>query len=128
MKYKIEILIIIIIFSIITILDVFTHKNMEYIVDKYNNKLQELSINLNRTNFELSKIIDIKNEWEKDYKILALYIEHDELEKIGNVISKLNSNVENKEKENSLENIKEIKFLLTHIQNKSILNIQNVFK
>ena len=118
MKYKIEILIIIIIFSIITILDVFTHKNMEYIVDKYNNKLQELSINLNRTNFELSKIIDIKNEWEKDYKILALYIEHDELEKIGNVISKLNSNVENKEKENSLENIKEIKFLLTHIQNK----------
>lgn len=127
MKYKIEILIIIIIFSIITILDVFTHKNMEYIVDKYNNKLQELSINLNRTNFELSKIIDIKNEWEKDYKILALYIEHDELEKIGNVISKLNSNVENKEKENSLENIKEIKFLLTHIQNKSILNIQNVF-
>lgn len=126
MKYKIEILIIIIIFSIITILDVFTHKNMEYIVDKYNNKLQELSINLNRTNFELSKIIDIKNEWEKDYKILALYIEHDELEKIGNVISKLNSNVENKEKENSLENIKEIKFLLTHIQNKSILNIQNV--
>lgn len=127
MKYKIEILIIIIIFSIITILDVFTHKNMEYIVDKYNNKLQEVSINLNRTNFELSKIIDIKNEWEKDYKILALYIEHDELEKIGNVISKLNSNVENKEKENSLENIKEIKFLLTHIQNKSILNIQNVF-
>lgn len=127
MKYKVEILIIIIIFSIITILDVFTHKNMEYIVDKYNNKLQELSINLNRTNFELSKIIDIKNEWEKDYKILALYIEHDELEKIGNVISKLNSNVENKEKENSLENIKEIKFLLTHIQNKSILNIQNVF-
>lgn len=127
MKYKIEILIIIIIFSIITILDVFTHKNMEYIVDKYNNKLQELGINLNRTNFELSKIIDIKNEWEKDYKILALYIEHDELEKIGNVISKLNSNVENKEKDNSLENIKEIKFLLTHIQNKSILNIQNVF-
>lgn len=127
MKYKIEILIIIIIFSIITILDVFTHKNMEYIVDKYNNKLQELSINLNRTNFELSKIIDIKNEWEKDYKILALYIEHDELEKVGNVISKLNSNVENKEKENSLENIKEIKFLLTHIQNKSILNIQNIF-
>ena len=127
MKYKIEILIIIIIFSIITILDVFTHKNMEYIVDKYNNKLQELSINLNRTNFELSKIIDIKNEWEKDYNILALYLEHDELEKIGNVISKLNSNVENKEKENSLENIKEIKFLLTHIQNKSILNIQNVF-
>ena len=127
MKYKVEILIIIIIFSIITILDVFTHKNMEYMVDKYNNKIQELSINLNRTNFELSKIIDIKNEWEKDYKILALYIEHDELEKIGNVISKLNSNVENKEKENSLENIKEIKFLLTHIQNKSILNIQNVF-
>lgn len=127
MKYKIEILIIIIIFSIITILDVFTHKNMEYIVDKYNNKLQELSINLNRTNFELSRIIDIKNEWEKDYKILALYIEHDELEKIGNVISKLNSNVENKEKENSLENIKEIKFLLTHIENKSILNVQNVF-
>ena len=127
MKYKIEILIIIIIFSIITILDVFTHKNMEYMVDKYNNKLQELSINLNRTNFELSKIIDIKNEWDKDYKILALYIEHDELEKVGNVISKLNSNVENKEKENSLENIKEIKFLLTHIQNKSILNIQNIF-
>ena len=127
MKYKIEILIIIIIFSIITILDVFTHKNMEYMVDKYNNKLQELSINLNRTNFELSKIIDIKNEWEKDYKILALYNEHDELEKVGNVISKLNSNVENKEKENSLENIKEIKFLLTHIENKSILNVQNVF-
>lgn len=127
MKYKIEIFIIIIIFSVITILDVFTYKNMECIVDKYNSKLQELSTDLNKVNFELNKIIDIKNDWEKDYKVLALYIEHDELEKVGNGISRLYSNVENKQKENALENIKEIEFLLAHIQNKSILNVQNVF-
>lgn len=127
MKYKIEILIIIIIFSVITILDVFTYKNMEYIVNKYNSKLQNLSINLNRMDFEEAKVIEIKNEWKKDYKILAIYIEHDELEKVGNIISKLYSNVENKQKEIALENVKEIEFLLTHIQNKSILNLQNVF-
>ena len=127
MKYKIEILIIIIIFSVITILDVFTYKNMEYIVNKYNSKLQNLSINLNRMDFEEAKVIEIKNEWKKDYKILAIYIEHDELEKVGNIISKLYSNVENKQKEIALENVKEIEFLLTHIQNKSILNIQNIF-
>ena len=126
MKYKIEILIIIIIFSVITILDVFTYKNMEYIVNKYNSKLQNLSINLNRMDFEEAKVIEIKNEWKKDYKILAIYIEH-ELEKVGNIISKLYSNVENKQKEIALENVKEIEFLLTHIQNKSILNLQNVF-
>ena len=127
MKYKIEILIIIIIYSVITILDVFTYKNMEYIVNKYNSKLQNLSINLNRMDFEEAKVIEIKNEWKKDYKILAIYIEHDELEKVGNIISKLYSNVENKQKEIALENVKEIEFLLTHIQNKSILNLQNVF-
>ena len=127
MKYKIEILIIIIIFSVITILDVFTYKNMEYIVNKYNSKLQKLSVNLNKMDFEENKVIEIKNEWKKDYKILAIYIEHDELEKVGNIISKLYSNVENKQKEIALENVKEIEFLLTHIQNKSILNLQNVF-
>ena len=127
MKYKIEILIIIIIFSVITILDVFTYKNMEYIVNKYNSKLQNLSINLNRMDFEEAKVIEIKNEWKKDYKILAIYIEHNKLKKVGNIISKLYSNVENKQKEIALENVKEIEFLLTHIQNKSILNLQNVF-
>ena len=74
-----------------------------------------------------NEIKNIESKWEEKQKKLAYYIEHDELEKVGNIISKLYSNVENRQKEIALENVKEIEFLLTHIQNKSILNLQNVF-
>ena len=61
------------------------------------------------------------------YGILSLYLEHDELEKVGNVNVRLFENVKNNEKEITLENIEEIKFLLEHIKNKSRLTIEGVF-
>ena len=58
---------------------------------------------------------------------MAFYIEHDELEKVGNIFARLKENAENEEFEEGLENIEEAKFLLDHIREKGHTNVQNIF-
>ena len=127
MKYKTEIIMIIVIFSIISILEVFTCKNTENVLKIMVNALDELKQEIINQNNDKEKIKKIEEYWNKEMKTLALYIEHDELEKVTNVISRLKGNVNNNQNGDSLENIEEIKFLLVHIKNKGVLSIQNVF-
>ena len=127
MKYKTEIIMIIVIFSIISILEVFTCKNTENVLKIMVNALDELKQEIINQNNDKEKIKKIEEYWNKEMKTLALYIEHDELEKVTNVISRLKGNVNNNQNGDSLENIEEIKFLLVHIKNKGDLSIQNVF-
>ena len=127
MKYKTEIIMIIVIFSVISILEVFTCKNTEKVLKIMVNTLDELKQEIISQNNDKEKIKKIDEYWTNEMKILALYIEHDELEKVTNVISRLNANIRNDKKGDSIENIEEIKFLLVHIKNKGNLSIQNIF-
>lgn len=127
MKYKTEIIMLVIIFSIITILEVFTCKNTDKVLEKMTNDLNSLKEEIVVLNFDNNKIDNIHNYWKDEIKVLALYIEHDELEKVSNVVTKLDENISSNQKDDSLENIEEIKFLLEHIKNKTVLSIQNVF-
>lgn len=127
MKYKMEIFIIIILFSSITILDIYTKKNTEHVFSLLETKLIELKSSIEKDSFDIEKMKEINDIWNDKLKILSLYLEHDELEKVGNVNVRLFENVKNNEKEIALENIEEIKFLLEHIKNKSRLTIEGVF-
>lgn len=128
MKYKKEIIVIIIIFSLITILDVFTRRNTESVMENIVNELNKLHEQIIREEkYNTNLINDIENNWKEKMKVMSLYLEHNELEKVNNSLAKLKANVESNEKYMAVENIEEIKFLIEHIKNKNLLNIENIF-
>jgi len=65
--------------------------------------------------------------WKKDTDKLALFVEHNELEKVSSDIVVIESNFETDEIDKVLENIAELKFLLEHIEEKNQLKLKNVF-
>lgn len=128
MKYKKEIIVIVIIFSLITVLDIFTKRNTESVMENMINELNELHEQISREEkYNINLIYDIEKSWKEKMKVMSLYLEHNELEKVNNSLAKLKSNVESKEKYMAVENIEEIKFLIEHIKNKNLLNIENIF-
>lgn len=128
MKYKKEIIVIILIFSLITILDVFTKSNTESVMENMVNELNELYEQVSiEEKYNTNLINDIENGWKEKMKVMSLYLEHNELEKVNNSLAKLKANIESKEKYMAVENIEEIKFLIEHIKNKNLLNIENIF-
>ena len=58
---------------------------------------------------------------------MALFVEHNELEKVSNDIVIIESNFETNETEKILENIAELKFMLEHIEEKNQLKLKNIF-
>ena len=127
MKYKKEIIVIVIIFCLITVLDIFTKRNTEFVMENMINELNKLYEQISREEkYNINLIYDIENNWKEKMKVMSLYLEHNELEKVNNSLAKLKSNVESKEKYMAVENIEETKFLIEHIKNKNLLNIENI--
>lgn len=128
MKYKKEIIVIVIIFCLITVLDIFTKRNTEFVMENMINELNKLYEQISREEkYNINLIYDIEKSWKEKMKVMSLYLEHNELEKVNNSLAKLKSNVESKEKYMAVENIEETKFLIEHIKNKNLLNIENIF-
>ena len=128
MKYKKEIIVIVIIFCLITVLDIFTKRNTEFVMENMINELNKLYEQISREEkYYINLIYDIEKSWKEKMKVMSLYLEHNELEKVNNSLAKLKSNVESKEKYMAVENIEETKFLIEHIKNKNLLNIENIF-
>ena len=128
MKYKKEIKVIVIIFCLITVIDIFTKRNTEFVMENMINELNKLYEQISREEkYNINLIYDIEKSWKEKMKVMSLYLEHNELEKVNNSLAKLKSNVESKEKYMAVENIEETKFLIEHIKNKNLLNIENIF-
>ena len=73
------------------------------------------------------KITNIREEWEKRYKKLAYFIEHDELEKVETELSSLQANIETQEYKQGVPDIQRCIFILDHIKDKFSLQIKNIF-
>lgn len=69
----------------------------------------------------------ILKQWEKDYYVLAIYLEHDELEKVKKELVILKSNIELKQYEDAITDIDRGLFSLEHLKEKEILNVDNFF-
>ena len=65
--------------------------------------------------------------WEDRFKVLAYYIEHDELEKVKTELVILGANIEVEEYEKGLEELEKSKYILEHIQEKEEFSLMNVF-
>ncbi len=70
---------------------------------------------------------ELKDKWKQKAESLALFVEHNELEKVSNDIVIIESNFETNETEKILENIAELKFMLEHIEEKNQLKLKNIF-
>lgn len=88
------------------------------IIDKQEEKNEE------SIKSEIEKILE---EWEKQYYTLAIYIEHDELEKVTQDLIVLKANIEVKEYQDAITNLDSCSFSLEHLKEKEVLNLDNFF-
>ena len=73
------------------------------------------------------KLDIVKEKWEQRYKILAYYIEHDELEKVYTSIVALDGLLNLEEYGNAIAELEKIKYTLEHIKEKYTFTLMNIF-
>ena len=124
-----ELIIIIVVILLIVGLDIITNsytKESLNILSKDLNILREYILDGDKQNSE-EQMENIKRTWEERYKILAFYIEHDELEKVETEMVKLQADIEVEEFKHCVSELETIIFILEHIQEKEEMHFRSVF-
>ena len=133
---KKEIIICIIVVIAISIGNIITQQYTKESVATLSNDLEELKLDLNnkikneeeKTNDELSNSVDkITKDWESRHNKLAYYIEHNELEKVEDNLTGLDSLVSTEEYAEAIKELDKCVFILRHIEEKYAFNLENIF-
>ena len=133
---KKEIIICIIVVIAISIGNTITQQYTKESVATISNDLEELKLDLNnkiknekeKTNDELSNSVDkITKDWESRHDKLAYYIEHNELEKVEDNLTGLDSLVSTEEYAEAIKELDKCIFILRHIEEKYAFNLENIF-
>lgn len=125
-----ELFICIIIIISIVVGNILTHNNTKSAIAEVNSNLQEVSNKIwqKENDNEIQDAISTSKEiWDDKYKVLAYYIEHDELEKVSEALVKAKSNISAEEYNTAIENIDSCIFLLQHIEEKDKFSLKNIF-
>jgi len=128
MKKEIIICIVVIIFVIVlnSISGNYTKNSVESIRNDLN--IVKEDIKQNREQNVISEdVARAKNNWDNKYKILAYYLEHNELEKITLYLVGLESNVESEEYAQAMEELDKCIYILEHLEDKYNFNLRNIF-
>ena len=124
-----EIIIIILVITLIISLDIITNRYTTYAADELSNKLYTLRENIiskDKENID-KQVKEIDAIWDEYNKKLSYYMEHDELEKVGNSLTALEAHIEVKEDNDAIEILDESIFILQHIQEKERFSIRSIF-
>lgn len=127
---KKELVISIMIIILIIIGNIITQNYTNNTTIKISNLLDNLKIEVlakDEKDNLLYRISTIEDQWNKFEEKLAYYIEHDELEKVESQISSIKGFIEVNNYEEVIPEIERGIFILGHIQDKSKLNIKNIF-
>mgnify|MGYP000097871659 CR=1 FL=1 len=114
----------------IVIGDIFTMKYTNQSVDEATTALAKMREEIAKEDEEINseqvktQIGNIRDNWNKRHKKLAIYIEHDELEKIE---TDLSGYVEKEEYSDAMAQLDMSVYVLEHIKNKTVLSIINIF-
>ena len=126
--YK-EIIIILVVLAMVIGVDVisnnYTKSSFDIITSKLN-VLKEYILKEDKDKATL-KMQEIKEEWEKRYKLLAFYIEHDELEKVETEMVKMEADIEVEEFKHCISEVETTIFILEHIQEKEKFQLESIF-
>lgn len=113
--------------------------SLNFVTQKYTNKtIEEVTKLLNDTRQELTKkepdydiatkkAEDTFNKWEELDDTWALYIEHDEIEKVTTAITATKSFTEMKDDSQAIDSIDRCKYILEHIKQREIFSLDNIF-
>lgn len=126
---KKEIIICFIVIVLVITLNTITQRHTDSVLDGIEKSLDELREDLVSNNEEG---INEKNDkamkkWQEDKELLAIYIEHDELEKIELYLWEINSNVETKEYSIAIQSLDSCNFIMDHIKDKYKFSLKNIF-
>jgi len=128
---KKELIICIVVISFVIIGNIITQSYTKDCVAKIDNELTQLKEKITRKEKNEEEIADrienVKIAWDNMQEKLAFYIEHNELEKVETQISVLKGQYESKEYEDMFPEIEKCIFILEHIEDKTALNIKNIF-
>ena len=108
----------------------FTQNYTQNVINKLSNELiglREEIIKDDNNEIAKEKISDIYKTWKDSYDKLAYFIEHDELEKVENDLTSLNSYIETNENAEAVNELDKSEFILKHIEDKYAFNLQNIF-
>lgn len=123
-----EVIISIIIVIFIILLDFVTQNYTEEAVKQANAMLSELKGQIMRKEDNISRNIEeIYRNWEEKREKLAYFIEHDELEKVETNLTNIRSFIEENELNMAASSIDEAKFILEHIKEKNVFELENIF-
>ena len=124
-----EIIIIIVVVSLVVGLDIITNKYTKDTVESMStelNMLKEYILKEDKQKAE-KELNKVKENWEEKYKVLAFYIEHDELEKVKTELTELYANFSVEEYNLCIQEIETMKFILSHIQEKEEFHLRSIF-
>ena len=131
---KKELIICILIIALIIITNVVTQNYRKECVALMNQKLdilkkESLNENINDENKKniSDTIKDIEDNWNVFQEKLAYYIEHDELEKVETQIWAMKGFSEIGKYDEAVPELDKCVFILEHIQDKTKLNVKNIF-
>lgn len=92
-----------------------------------NSKEGEIQISKEEEEKENKIIEEIIEKWDSTHESLALYIEHDELEKVETQLAGIKSYIKTKEYGQAAAEIEKCNYILGHIKNKISLKLENIF-
>ncbi len=126
---KKEIIIVIVIIILIIIGHIFTQSYTSNFYNDICNGLDEIKDNINNKEYSnlSSEIDDIQKKWNKKFNVLAIFVEHDELEKIKTHLTAIKADIDTNEYNKCIEEIEICKFVLEHTGDKDALKIVNIF-
>jgi len=126
--YK-EFIIIIVVISLIVGLDIITNNYTKHSLEIMSNELNKLRENILEEDKEkaVEQMKNVKEKWEERYKILAFYIEHDELEKVETELTGLAADLSVEEYKHCIAELDTTIFILEHIQEKEEFHFRSIF-
>jgi len=126
--YK-ELIITLIVIVLVMGLDIISNNYLQETVKELSNQLNELrGFILVENQQEAQKQMEkVKEEWGERYKVLAYYIEHDELEKVETELVRLSADIDMEEYKHCINELNTSIFILQHIQKKEKLDIISIF-
>lgn len=128
--YK-ELVIIIIVIALIIIGNVVTQNNTIEAVNQISGELTLLRGEMEKESADQEKskkqMKKVEEVWEEKYRMMAFYIEHNELEKVQTELTKLKADIQMEEYAQGVENLENCIFILEHIKDKSALKVVNIF-
>lgn len=98
--------------------------NIKEELETMENKI--LTKNYNKEDLQ-NDINNINDRWKEKYDLFAIYIEHDELEKVQTQLISIEADIKVEKYDRAVDEIEKCEFILTHIENKDSFKIINIF-